>query len=69
MRDTLEAIAEVEKAIESDPFHPSLVIHKLKGKLKNYYSFSVDYDYRVIFRFIDKNKVLFINIGTHDIYK
>ena len=34
-----------------DPYHPQLRTHKLKGILKDFYSFSLDYDLRVIFLF------------------
>jgi addiction module RelE/StbE family toxin len=50
-----------------DPFQPSLKTHKLSGKLKDLWSFSVEYDLRVIFYFEDKNsKAIFVYIGTHD---
>ncbi len=32
-----------------DPYHPQLRTHKLKGVLKDFYSFSIDYDLRIIF--------------------
>lgn len=67
-RRVIERFAEKRKIFIKNPFHPSLNTHKLRGKLKDYYSFSVDYNHRV-FKFISKNKVLFVNIGTHDIYK
>ena len=54
---------------ENKPFNPSLKTHKLKGELQNFYSFSVNLQYRILFEFIDKNKVLFYDIGTHEIYK
>lgn len=34
-----------------DPYHPQLKTHKLKGDLKNLYSFSIEYDIRIIFLF------------------
>jgi len=51
-----------------DPFDSRLKTHKLSGKLKNLWSFSVEYDLRVIFYFTkDKpKKAIFIDIGTHD---
>ncbi|KKP37162.1 MAG: Plasmid stabilization system [Candidatus Roizmanbacteria bacterium GW2011_GWA2_32_13] len=52
-----------------NPFNPLLKTHKLKGKLKEYYSFSVNSEYRVIFKVINKFKILFFDIGTHEIYK
>jgi len=52
-----------------DPFIPLLKTHKLKGKLKNYWSFSVSANLRIMFRFADKESVEFIDLGTHEIYK
>ncbi len=51
-----------------DPFHPSLKTHKLSGKLKGLFSFSIEYDLRVVFYFTkDKpTKAIFIDIGNHD---
>ena len=49
-----------------DPFDPVLKTHKLSGELKELWSFSIDYDCRVIFEFIEDNKALFIDIGSHD---
>jgi len=48
------------------PFHPSLKTHTLSGGLKSYSAFSITYEYRLIFRFISDNKVLLVDIGTHD---
>jgi addiction module RelE/StbE family toxin len=49
-----------------NPFDPKLRTHKLTGKLKGLWSFSVSYDCRVIFRFINDRDVLLIDIGSHD---
>ncbi len=57
------------KLFRQDPFHRSLKTHRLSGKMKDYYSFSITYSYRVLFKFLDKNRALFIDIGTHEIYK
>lgn len=54
------------KAFMADPFDPSLKTHKLSGKLKDYWSFTVEYDLRVLFYFEDDASVVFIDIGTHD---
>ncbi len=50
----------------NNPFDPSLRTHKLSGKLKDLWSFSVEYDQRVIFYFIDEGNAVFIDIGNHD---
>ena len=49
-----------------NPFDPKLRTHKLTGKLKGLWSFSISYDCRVIFRFINDHDVLLIDIGSHD---
>lgn len=49
-----------------DPFEPSLRTHKLSGKLKDFWSFSVDYDARVLFYFTEENRAVFVDIGSHD---
>ena len=51
-----------------DPHNLQLKTHKLSGKLKDLWSFSVEYDIRVVFYFTkDKPpKAVFIDIGTHD---
>lgn len=50
----------------ANPHDPSLKTHKLSGTLEGLSSFSIDYDTRVIFKFVDKNRALLIDIGTHD---
>ena len=50
-----------------NPHDARLKTHKLSGKLNGLWAFSVSYDCRVIFVFIENYKsVLFIDIGTHD---
>lgn len=63
-------LAEVrEEIFREDPFDDRLNTHKLHGRLKGYWSFSVDYKYRIIFEFSGKERVYFHNIGGHDIYE
>jgi len=54
------------ESFKNNPFEPSLKTHKLSGKLKDYWSFSVEYDLRIIFYFSDKEKVVLVDIGTHE---
>jgi mRNA-degrading endonuclease YafQ of YafQ-DinJ toxin-antitoxin module len=49
-----------------DPFEPSLKTHKLSGNLKESWSFSLDYDQRVVFYFTADGNAVFTDIGTHD---
>lgn len=49
-----------------NPFDSRLKTHKLSGKLKDLWSFTIEYDQRVIFYFIEDEKAVFIDIGNHD---
>jgi mRNA-degrading endonuclease YafQ of YafQ-DinJ toxin-antitoxin module len=51
---------------KDDPFDPRLRTHKLSGSMRDWWSFSVDYDVRVVFSFVDANRVLLVDIGTHE---
>lgn len=59
------------KIFRSNPKDPILKTHKLKGKLSNVWSFSVNYSYRITFTYptSKKNLVLFQDIGDHRIYQ
>jgi mRNA-degrading endonuclease YafQ of YafQ-DinJ toxin-antitoxin module len=52
------------RKLHSHPFDRSLRTHRLSGKLKDYWSFSVEYDLRVIFYFAEKDRAVFIDIGS-----
>ncbi len=54
------------KLFTENPYHSSLKTHSLSGKLKGYWAFSINYDYRLVFEFITTDKALLIDIGTHD---
>lgn len=64
-----DKVKEKENLFRIDPFNTRLETHKLHGKYKDYWSFTVAGQYRIIFAFADKNTADFINIGTHEIYK
>jgi addiction module RelE/StbE family toxin len=49
-----------------DPFDRRLRTHKLSGKLKDLWSFSVTYEVRVIFFFVDEQRAVFVDVGSHD---
>jgi len=67
VKDTAE---ENEKIFRKDPFDPVLKTHKLSGKLKDLWSFSIGYKHRIIFEFSDnKDVIYFYSVGTHNIYQ
>lgn len=49
--------------------HPSLNTHKLKGKLKDRWSFNVDRRHRVVFKFVNGDEVVYYDVGTHEVYR
>ncbi len=68
LSSSIKLIAEEkEKIFRTNPFDPVLKTHKLHGKFANFYAFSLNNKYRIIFDFT-KEKVRFHLIGTHDIY-
>ena len=62
------AAEKKEKIFRKNPFDPKLKTHKLSGKLKKHWSFTVRGQYRVVFVF-EKNDAIFLDIGSHDVYK
>lgn len=59
-----------ESLFLKDPFHRSLKTHKLSGIYQDFYAFWVNYRYRIMFKFlINDSEIIFVNIGTHEIYK
>lgn len=55
--------------LKENPKHPYLKIHKLKGRLKGFWSFSVNYKDRIIFQYEEPEKIALIAIGNHSIYE
>lgn len=49
----------------ADPKDPLLRTYKLKGDLEGYWTFSVDADLRVLFRWV-VDEAFLVNLGTHD---
>ena len=54
------------RLFSENPFNPQLRTHKLSGRLRGLWAFTVSYDCRVIFKFVGKEEVLLIDIGSHD---
>ena len=57
-----------EVLFRTNPFHLSLDTHKLRGKLKRFWSFSVNRQYRILFEFSGP-EVIFLDVGDHNIYR
>ena len=68
-----ELIGQYEKTLkllELDPFHPSLRLHKLKGRLSELHSVSINIGYRISIEFLLNEKTIIpVNVGSHeDVY-
>ena len=59
---------EREQIFRESPFDSLLRTHKLHGKDKDSWAFWIDYKYRIKFIFLNEKEVLFLDIGTHDMY-
>ena len=60
---------EKEKIFRANPFDKRLKTHKLGGRLADLWAFSIDYRYRIIFEFRNKNEIMFHAVGDHSVYK
>ncbi len=67
-RKQFERVRKTLKMFHSDPKHPSLRLHRLKGDLKNTWSMSVSMSVRILFA--EGEEYYLFDIGTHDqVYK
>lgn len=63
-------LSDKVEIFKKDPNHPSLKTHPLTGRLKGMFSFSLTYSMRVVFIYIERDKALLIDVGTHEeVYK
>jgi mRNA-degrading endonuclease YafQ of YafQ-DinJ toxin-antitoxin module len=67
--DLKEEILEKLELLKNKLNHQTLKVHKLKGKLSGRYSFSVNYKIRIIFNFLDKDEIILLAVGDHDVYR
>ncbi len=66
-RDLLKQYEKTLKLLEVDPFHPSLRLHKLQGRLEGICSVSINITYRIaIDCIIEYGKIVLIDIGHRD---
>jgi len=53
--------------LELNPFHPSLRLHKLKGRLSDLHSVSINLSYRITIEFLIEGRTIIpVTIGSHD---
>jgi len=74
VRHRPDLLVKIEHALNKlieDPFYPTLHTHKLKGDLAGSWACTVDFEYRVIFKFVHdpetgEEAILLEAVGTHD---
>jgi proteic killer suppression protein len=70
MRKHPELIPQYEKTLkllEIDPFHPSLRLHRLQGRLSELHSVSINISYRITLELvIQGHEIIPVDVGSHD---
>lgn len=53
--------------LDANPFHPSLRLHALSGRLEGLHSVSINLSYRITLEFlIREQEIIPVNVGDHD---
>jgi mRNA-degrading endonuclease YafQ of YafQ-DinJ toxin-antitoxin module len=53
--------------LEANPFHPSLRLHALSGRLAGVHSVSINLSYRITLELlIQDERIVPVNVGDHD---
>jgi len=53
--------------LEINPFHPSLRLHPLKGRLAGLHGASINISFRITLELIiRKQEIILVNVGTHE---
>jgi len=53
--------------LEADPYHPSLRLHALKGRLSGLHSVSINLSHRITLELlIQDREIIPVNVGDHD---
>ncbi len=53
--------------LELNPFHPSLRLHALSGRLAGVHSVSINLSYRITLELlVDGNEIVLLQVGDHD---
>lgn len=64
-----DEVSEKIELFKNKNNHKLLKVHKLHGRLKNRYSFYINYKIRIVFIWKNKEEAVFLVVGDHDIYK
>ena len=66
-----DQILNTMSLLQENPFNPKLKSHKLKGILEGAWACSINYEMRIIFKYVikpvsDETEILLIDLGSHD---
>ncbi len=65
--ETRRQYGKTLELLELNPFHPSLRLHGLKGRLTGVHSVSINLSYRITLELLIENeRIVPINVGDHD---
>lgn len=53
------------RIFENNPFHPILYNHSLSGEYEGCWSINIGGDLRAIYRYEEKDAVIFVDVDTH----
>ncbi len=66
-KDLVPQYTKTIELLANNPYHPSLRLHKLQGKLSKFSSVSINIKCRIVVDFIMLNdEIILIDIGSHD---
>lgn len=65
--DLIPQYEKVLRLLEIDPFHPSLRLHRFKGRLSELHSVSINISYRITLELVVQgHEIVPIDVGSHD---
>ncbi len=64
--DLMSRYARTLAVLESDPFHPSLRLHALQGRLTGLHSVSINLQYRITLELeLREQDIILVSVGSH----
>ena len=64
--DLVKSYQKTLELLESNPFHPSLRLHALQGRLSGLHAVSINVSYRITLEFIlSENTITPVDVGVH----
>lgn len=63
-----EEVTEKVELFKNNSNYRMLKVHKLHGRLKGRWSFSVNYRFRIIFSYASKQEAILLAVGDHSVY-